>query len=49
VRGTAEVTIGSEIKAIYENESIYIPIGAVHRFANRGKISLELRENNDGQ
>ncbi len=44
VRGTAEVTIGTEIRAVHENESIYIPIGAVHRLANRGKIPLELIE-----
>ena len=44
VRGTAEVTIGTDVKAVHENESIYIPIGAVHRLANRGKIPLELIE-----
>jgi mannose-1-phosphate guanylyltransferase/mannose-6-phosphate isomerase len=44
VRGTAEVTIGAEVKPVHENESIYIPIGAVHRLANRGKIPLELIE-----
>jgi mannose-1-phosphate guanylyltransferase/mannose-6-phosphate isomerase len=44
VRGTAEVTIGEECRAIHENESIYIPIGSVHRLANRGKIPLELIE-----
>ena len=44
VRGTAEVTIGSETKSVHENESVYIPIGAVHRLANRGKIPLELIE-----
>jgi mannose-1-phosphate guanylyltransferase/mannose-6-phosphate isomerase len=44
VRGTAEVTIGTEVKAVHENESIYIPIGAVHRLANQGKIPLELIE-----
>jgi mannose-1-phosphate guanylyltransferase / mannose-6-phosphate isomerase len=44
VRGTAEVTTGTEVKAVHENESIYIPIGAVHRLANRGKIPLELIE-----
>jgi mannose-1-phosphate guanylyltransferase/mannose-6-phosphate isomerase len=44
VRGTAEVTIGTDIKAVHENESIYIPIGAVHRLANQGKIPLELIE-----
>jgi mannose-1-phosphate guanylyltransferase/mannose-6-phosphate isomerase len=44
VRGTAEVTIGEERKAVHENESTYIPIGAVHRLANPGKIPLELIE-----
>jgi mannose-1-phosphate guanylyltransferase/mannose-6-phosphate isomerase len=44
VRGTAEVTIGTDVKTIHENESIYIPIGAVHRLANLGKIPLELIE-----
>jgi len=44
VCGTAEVTIGTEIRPVHENESIYIPIGAVHRLANQGKIPLELIE-----
>ena len=44
VRGTAEVTIGPDIKSVHENESVFIPIGAVHRLANRGKIPLELIE-----
>ncbi|HEY5378849.1 MAG TPA: mannose-1-phosphate guanylyltransferase/mannose-6-phosphate isomerase [Pseudolabrys sp.] len=44
VRGTAEVTIGETIRPVHENESIYIPIGSVHRMANRGKIPLELIE-----
>jgi mannose-1-phosphate guanylyltransferase/mannose-6-phosphate isomerase len=29
---------------VHESESIYIPIGSVHRLANLGKISLELIE-----
>ncbi len=44
VRGTAEVTIGTEIRVVHENESTYIPIGSVHRLANPGKIPLELIE-----
>jgi mannose-1-phosphate guanylyltransferase/mannose-6-phosphate isomerase len=44
VRGTAEVTIGSEVRTVHENESTYIPIGSVHRLANPGKIPLELIE-----
>jgi mannose-1-phosphate guanylyltransferase / mannose-6-phosphate isomerase len=44
VRGTAEVTIADTIQSIHENQSVYIPIGSVHRMANRGKIPLELIE-----
>ena len=44
VRGTAEVTIGDTINTIHENESIFIPIGSVHRLANQGRIPLELIE-----
>jgi mannose-6-phosphate isomerase-like protein (cupin superfamily) len=44
VRGTAEVTIGEAATSVHENESIYIPIGTVHRLANRGKIPPELIE-----
>ncbi|MFI5387134.1 MAG: mannose-1-phosphate guanylyltransferase/mannose-6-phosphate isomerase, partial [Fimbriimonadales bacterium] len=29
---------------VHENESAYIPIGAVHRLANPGRIPLELIE-----
>jgi mannose-1-phosphate guanylyltransferase / mannose-6-phosphate isomerase len=44
VKGTAEVTLGGEVRVVHENESIYIPIGSVHRLANPGKIPLELIE-----
>jgi mannose-1-phosphate guanylyltransferase / mannose-6-phosphate isomerase len=44
VRGTAEVTLGKETKMVHENESIYVPIGNVHRLQNPGKIALELIE-----
>jgi len=44
VRGTASVTIGEEQKIVHENESVYIPIGTVHRLGNPGKIPLELIE-----
>ncbi|MEA2948634.1 MAG: mannose-phosphate guanylyltransferase / mannose-6-phosphate isomerase [Alphaproteobacteria bacterium] len=44
VHGTAEVTVGIEVNSVHENESIYIPIGSVHRLANPGKIPLELIE-----
>jgi mannose-1-phosphate guanylyltransferase / mannose-6-phosphate isomerase len=44
VRGTADATVGGETSTIHENESIYVPIGGVHRLANPGKIPLELIE-----
>ena len=44
VRGTALVTINELVKTVHENESIYIPMGAVHRLENPGKILLELIE-----
>jgi mannose-1-phosphate guanylyltransferase/mannose-6-phosphate isomerase len=44
VHGTAEVTVGNDVRSVHENESIYIPIGSVHRLANPGKIPLELIE-----
>jgi mannose-1-phosphate guanylyltransferase / mannose-6-phosphate isomerase len=44
VRGTAEVTVGDNKRIVQENESAFIPIGAVHRLANRGDIPLELIE-----
>jgi mannose-1-phosphate guanylyltransferase/mannose-6-phosphate isomerase len=44
VKGTAEVTVDGKLSAVHENESVYIPIGSVHRLANPGKIPLELVE-----
>jgi mannose-1-phosphate guanylyltransferase/mannose-6-phosphate isomerase len=44
VKGTAEVNCGEEVKIVHENESIYLPIGVVHRLTNPGKINLELIE-----
>jgi mannose-1-phosphate guanylyltransferase / mannose-6-phosphate isomerase len=44
VRGTAQVTLGNDIRMVHENESIYIPDGAQHRLENPGKIDLELIE-----
>jgi mannose-1-phosphate guanylyltransferase/mannose-6-phosphate isomerase len=44
VRGAARVTINELVKTVHENESVYIPIGAVHRLENPGKILLELIE-----
>lgn len=44
VRGTAEVTIDETVQTLAENQSIYIPLGAVHRLANPGRILLEVIE-----
>jgi len=44
VRGTARVTVNETATTVHENESIYIPMGAVHRLENPGKILLELIE-----
>jgi mannose-1-phosphate guanylyltransferase/mannose-6-phosphate isomerase len=44
VRGSACVTIDERQLTLNENESTYIPIGAVHRLENPGKIPLELIE-----
>jgi mannose-1-phosphate guanylyltransferase / mannose-6-phosphate isomerase len=44
VRGAARVTVNELVKTVHENESIYIPIGSVHRLENPGKILLELIE-----
>jgi mannose-1-phosphate guanylyltransferase/mannose-6-phosphate isomerase len=44
VRGVAEATINDRLTVLHETESAYVPIGAVHRLANPGRIPLELIE-----
>ena len=44
VEGTARVTVDETIKLITENESIYVPVGAVHRMDNPGKMPMVLIE-----
>lgn len=44
VSGAAEVTVDGEVKMVNENESVYVPCGAVHRLANPGKIAVRLIE-----
>jgi mannose-1-phosphate guanylyltransferase/mannose-6-phosphate isomerase len=44
VEGTAKVTIDDEVNTVTENQSVYIPLGAVHRMENPGKLSLTLIE-----
>ena len=44
VEGTAKVTIDDEVKLVTENQSVYIPLGAVHRMENPGKVPMALIE-----
>ena len=44
VEGTAKVTIGEDVQLVSENQSVYIPLGAVHRMENPGKLLLTLIE-----
>ncbi|QFT58304.1 Alginate biosynthesis protein AlgA [Sulfitobacter sp. THAF37] len=44
VAGTAKVTIDDKVQLVCENESVYIPLGAVHRMENPGKVPMELIE-----
>jgi mannose-1-phosphate guanylyltransferase/mannose-6-phosphate isomerase len=48
VEGTARVTIDDMVKLVRENESVYIPLGAVHRLENPGAIPLHLIEVQSG-
>ena len=48
VSGTAKVTNGDETFLVTENESTYIPIGAIHALENPGKVPLELIEVQSG-
>lgn len=44
VAGTARVTIDDSVHLISENQSVYIPLGAVHRMENPGKLDMVLIE-----
>lgn len=44
VVGTAKVTINDMVRNVEENESVYIPLGAVHRMENPGDVPMELIE-----
>ena len=48
VAGTALVTRDSDEVLLRENESIYLPLGCVHRLENPGRIPLELIEVQSG-
>ena len=44
VQGTAKVTIDEEVKLVDENQSVYIPLGTVHRMENPGAEPMVLIE-----
>lgn len=44
VEGTAKVTIDETEQLVTENQSVYIPLGAVHRMENPGKLPMVLIE-----
>lgn len=48
VSGTARVSIDGKEQILTENQSVYIPIAAVHALENPGKVALELIEVQSG-
>ncbi len=44
VEGTARVTIGETETLVTENQSVYVPLGEVHRMENPGKLPMVLIE-----
>jgi mannose-1-phosphate guanylyltransferase / mannose-6-phosphate isomerase len=48
VAGCASVTCDADIRMVHENESIYLPLGSVHRMENPGKIPLTVIEVQSG-
>jgi mannose-1-phosphate guanylyltransferase/mannose-6-phosphate isomerase len=48
VAGSAQVTRDAETMLVQENESVYLPLGCVHRLENPGRIPLTLIEVQSG-
>ncbi len=44
VQGSANVTVDEAVNLVAENQSVYIPLGAIHRLENPGKVDLHLIE-----
>lgn len=44
VEGTAKVTIDDKVELVREGQSVYVPLGAVHRMENSGKLPMLLIE-----
>ncbi len=48
VEGTARVTVNEAVTLLTENQSVFIPLGAVHRMENPGKVPMYLIEVQSG-
>lgn len=44
VEGTAKVTVSDNVQLVSENQSVYVPLGAVHSMENPGRLPLTLIE-----
>lgn len=44
VEGKAKITIGDNIKMVSENQSVYVPLGEIHRLENVGQVEMVLIE-----
>ena len=48
VSGTAEVQLNEDKQLLGEKQSMYIPLGCMHRLSNPGKIPLKIIEVQSG-
>ena len=48
VKGLAKVTINEDVKLVTEGESLYVPLGALHRLENPGEIPTIIIETQIG-
>jgi mannose-1-phosphate guanylyltransferase / mannose-6-phosphate isomerase len=44
VQGTALVTVDDTVTLVTENQSVYVPLGAIHRLENPGKLPMMMIE-----
>ena len=44
VEGTAKVTIGTNVTSVPKGQSVFVPLGVVHRLENPGKTPMTLIE-----
>jgi mannose-1-phosphate guanylyltransferase / mannose-6-phosphate isomerase len=48
VAGSARITVDEDVRLLTENQSVYVPLGSVHRLENPGKVDLHLIEVQSG-